>query len=258
MSDAWSPTQYNRYAEQRRQPFFDLVALLPSRPGRRIVDLGCGTGEMTQQLHQRTRARTTLGLDSSAAMLAKSAAFAGGGLSFERRDIADFGALDGPIDLIFSNAALQWIDDHEALFARLVGALGPGGELAVQMPSNHDHPSHRIAAEIALEPAFRASMPEGPRRTPVLSAVDYSNMLHGLGLADTHVRLQVYGHELPSRDDVVEWVRGTLLTHYEARIDAARWPAFLDRYRQRLYEVTPDDRPYFFPFPRILLWGRKA
>lgn len=258
MADPWNPGQYDRYAAERRQPFFDLLALVSPRPGRRIVDLGCGTGELTELLHERTRARETLGLDSSAAMLAKSVAFAGGGLSFTRRDIADFGAADGPVDLIFSNAALQWVDDHETLFARIVAALGPGGELAVQMPANHEDPSHVVAAEIAAEAPFRDAMPEGPRRAPVLPPVAYSRMLHRLGFEAQHVRLQIYGHVLPSREDVVEWVKGTLLTHYESRVGPALWPAFLARYRERLFEVLPDERPFLFPFARILLWASAA
>lgn len=258
MTDLWSPAQYDRYAEERRQPFHDLLALVSPRPGGRVVDLGCGTGELTRLLHERTGAKETLGLDSSPSMLAQSAKWAGGGLAFAERDVGDFGSKDGPFDLVFSNAALQWIEDHDALFARIAGAIAPGGELAVQMPSNHDHPSHVVAAEIAREAPFAAAMPEGPRRSPVRPASAYAEMLWRLGFAERHVRLQVYGHELPTREDVVEWVKGTLLTHYERRVGPALWPAFLERYRTRLFEVLPDERPFFFPFPRVLLRARRG
>ena len=161
--DAWRPAQYDRYAAERRQPFFDLLALLSRAPRGRVVDLGCGTGELTALLHERTAARETLGLDSSPAMLAKSAAFARPGLTFATRDIADFGAVaDGAFDLVFSNAALHWVDDHEALFARLAGALSPDGELAIQMPSNHEHPSHVVAAEVAAESPCREAIATKP------------------------------------------------------------------------------------------------
>lgn len=258
MTDTWSPSQYDRYAAERRQPFFDLVALLPARPGRRVVDLGCGTGALTKVLHERIGARTTLGLDSSPAMLERSAALGGAGLSFARGDIADFGRRGGAgeVDLVFSNAALHWVDDHEGLFARLAAVLARAGEIAVQMPANHDHPSHLVAAEITREAPFRDLFPEGPRRSPVLPPAAYATMLHRLGFAEQHVRLQVYGHVLGGRQDVVEWVKGTLLTHYEARVGPSLWPAFLSRYQERLFEVLPDERPFFFPFPRILLWGR--
>jgi trans-aconitate 2-methyltransferase len=71
------------------------------------------------------------------------------------------------------------------------------------------------------------------------------------------VRLEVYGHELASRDEVVEWVRGTTLTDYERRLPPDLWPAFLARYRERLAAALPDQRPFLYTFRRLLLWGRR-
>src|SRR5512143_2258714 len=102
MPDTWNPTQYNRFQHERRQPGLDLIALLRPRPQARVVDLGCGTGELTRLLHDRLGARETVGLDSSASMLAKSAAHATAGLRFASGDIADFAA-EGTWDVIFSN-----------------------------------------------------------------------------------------------------------------------------------------------------------
>ena len=116
--DKWNPEQYERFRNERSQPFFDLMALVEARPAMRVVDLGCGTGELTRLLHQTLSASQTLGLDSSAAMLAKSQAFADPGLRFEQRDIGEFTA-EGEFDLVFSNAALHWLQDHESLLARL-------------------------------------------------------------------------------------------------------------------------------------------
>src|SRR5205085_8082506 len=113
-SDRWNPEQYERYRDERSQPFFDLLALVEARPAMRVVDLGCGTGELTRVLHQELGAGETLGLDSSAAMLAKRQSFAGDGLHFEQRDIAEFAA-ENEYDLIFTNEALHWLEDHEAL-----------------------------------------------------------------------------------------------------------------------------------------------
>src|SRR5581483_9549779 len=104
MSDNWNPAQYERFRDERSQPFFDLLALVEARPQMRVVDLGCGTGEWTRALHQRLSATETLGLDSSAAMLAKTQQFADDGLRFEQGDIAEFAAA-GEYDLVFSNAA---------------------------------------------------------------------------------------------------------------------------------------------------------
>jgi SAM-dependent methyltransferase len=115
-ASVWNPAQYERFRAERSQPFYDLLALVRPEPAMAVIDLGCGTGELTRVLHERLRAASTVGLDSSETMLAKSAAFAGDGLRFERGDIAAFAA-EGRYDLIFSNAALQWVPEHVPLLA---------------------------------------------------------------------------------------------------------------------------------------------
>jgi trans-aconitate 2-methyltransferase len=255
MTDAWSPEQYQRFQEERSQPFYDLLALIRAAPGMRVLDLGCGTGELTRVLHEKLGARETVGIDSSPAMLAKAAVHAGPGLRFVCGDIR--GDLPGPCDLLFSNAALQWVPEHEALFARLTSLLGERGQLAVQMPANHEHPSHLVATELAAEPPFAHVLRgEAPRRA-VLPPPEYAALLHRLGFAEQRVRLEVYGHLLQSRDEVIEWVKGTLLTPYQARLGDTLYAAFLSRYRERLLPRLEDTRPYFYPFQRLLLWARR-
>jgi trans-aconitate 2-methyltransferase len=251
----WDPTQYDLFKSERSRPFFDLLALVQPAPGGRAVDLGCGTGELTRALHDKLGAGETVGLDSSAEMLTRSSAFAGGGLRFERGDIAAFPDAES-WDVIFSNAALHWIGDHAALFARLRRALRPGGQLAVQVPANHDHPSHRAARAVAGEAPF-AALTGGLPRSPVLAPEDYATLLHRLGFDAQVVRLEVYGHRLAARDDVVEWVTGTTLTPIRARLDDAQWARFLDRYREVLLPQLDDARPYFYAFKRVLLCARR-
>jgi trans-aconitate 2-methyltransferase len=258
--DAWKPALYERFKDERSQPFFDVLALVRPRPGLRVLDLGCGTGELTKALHRRLGARETLGLDSSAAMLERTQAHAGDGLRFERGDILTFVSGEGERgawDLVFSNAALQWVPLHEHLLGKLMGALSPLGQLAVQVPANHDHVSHAVAAEVAAEPPFREALRAYVRRSPVLAPEDYAVALDRLGFREQQVRLEVYGHRLESRDEVIEWVKGTLLTDYEQRMDAELYPRFLEAYRERLFARQPDDRPFFYPFKRILLWARR-
>jgi trans-aconitate 2-methyltransferase len=254
--DTWNPDQYEKFRHERRQPFLDLVELIRPAPGMRVVDLGCGTGELTRLLHDRLAARATVGVDSSAAMLGKSAPFATAGLSFEQGDIGEFRA-DSTYDLVFSNAALHWVAYHEPLFARLAAGLAPGGQLAVQMPANFDEASHVVAAEVAGEEPFRAALAGYSRVTNVLAPETYARLLDRLGFTEQHVRLQVYGHKLPRRDDVVEWVKGTLLTDYERRMPAELFGRFLERYRERLLPRLEDATPYFFPFKRILIWAAR-
>jgi trans-aconitate 2-methyltransferase len=190
-------------------------------------------------------------------MLKRSAEHAGEGLTFELGDIAEWTPAE-PVDLVFSNAALHWIDDHDALFERLTGFLSPGGQLAVQVPANHDHPSHLVAERVANEEPFRAALDCYVRRAPVLAPERYAQLLHRLGYASQHVRLQVYLHVLPGPGAVVDWVKGTLLTDYRRRLTDAAYEDFVARYRELLAAELPDQRPFPFSFKRVLLWGRRA
>jgi trans-aconitate 2-methyltransferase len=257
LSTDWNPEQYARFRDERARPYFDLLDLVQPRPEMRVVDLGCGTGELRRDLHRRLAARETIGIDNSPAMLAKSAAFAGEGLRFEQGDIGAFMG-GGGYDLVFSNAALHWIPDHEALLPRLAGALMETCQLAVQVPANDDHASHVTAVEVAREAPFQEALGGHVRQSPVLAPELYATLLHRLGFTEQHVRLQVYAHELESREAVVEWVRGSVLTDYERRLPAELWPRFLERYRERLLPQLEDARPFFYPFKRVLFWGVRS
>lgn len=256
MPSGWNPDQYARFRQERSQPFFDLMALVRRRPNMRVVDLGCGTGELTRLLHDDLQARETVGLDSSSTMLARSAAYAGHGLRFELGDVGHFVA-DPPYDLLFSNATLHWLPDHAALLERLMHALASTGQLAVQVPANHDHPSHIVAAEVATEAPFREALGGYVRVPSVLQPEEYATLLDRLGCVAQHVRLRVYAHHLPSREDVVEWVKGTMLVDYQQRLSAELFVRFLERYRARLLPLLEDRRPYFYPFKRILFWAQR-
>jgi trans-aconitate 2-methyltransferase len=244
----WSPEQYERFARERRQPFDDLVCLIEPREQMRIADLGCGTGELTRALHRTLVAAETLGIDASESMLRKAAEFAGESVHFEKADISTF-ATERPFDLFFSNAALHWVPDHVEVFARLTSMLTRNGQLAIQMPANDDHPSHVVAAEVAENFGVRA------RPDFLLPLQHYASLLHRLGYARQHVRMQVYGHVLPSAGDVVEWVRGALLTHYQEQLEPKVFDEFLAQYRERLDAVLGDRQPYFYTYKRVLIWG---
>jgi trans-aconitate 2-methyltransferase len=247
----WDPKQYERFHAERSQPFFDLLAMVRPAPGMRAVDLGCGTGELTREMHRRLGCASTVGYDLSDAMLAKSGAFAGGGLRFEK---ADLRALDLPknsLDLVFTNAALHWLPDHAAFLARLASWLDDG-QIAVQVPANFDHPSHTIASEIAREAPFAAALGDYRHPSSVVAPDAYAQILFDLGFREQRVRLEVYVHLLPSRDDVVEWVKGTLLTGYAERLGEGLYPRFLEAYKARLLPRLREGTPYFYPFKRIL------
>lgn len=252
-TDAWDPAQYERFAAERRQPFDDLLALLQPVPGGRVVDLGCGTGELTVEVHRHTGAARTLGIDTSRAMLAKAPV--ADGVTFEVGDLTTWWA-PTKVDVVFANAALQWTPDHEHLLGRLAGQLAPGGQLAVQVPWNVDHASHTASAAVAA--TMLAEPPPDPVAENVLRPERYAELLHELGFAEQHVRLQVYGHVLDSTSDLVEWTTGTSLTRFKAAMAPEQYDALVDAYRDRLVAELGDARPYFYAFKRILFWARLA
>jgi len=261
MTDAWDPAQYGKFAAERSRPFWDLAALVErDRPIRRAVDLGCGPGGLTADLAVRLDLGELTGIDSSPAMLAEATPRQRPGLRFETGDIATWTSR-GDLDLVFSNAALQWVPDHQAVVARWWAALRRGGQLAVQIPANAGHPSHRIAAEVAATEPFLSAMGGAPPpdtvATTVLDPVQYAILLDHLGAERQHVRMQVYGHTLARSADVVEWVRGTALTRFQRVLEPDVFEQFVDEYRRRLLRAIGDTAPYFYPFRRILFWGRK-
>jgi trans-aconitate 2-methyltransferase len=257
--DGWNPEQYERFRAERRQPFDDLMGLCEPVPGGRIVDLGCGTGDLTAELHRGLQAKTTVGVDMSEAMLQRAENDHGDvdGLTFEAGDISKW--LGEDLNLVFANASLQWIDDHLNLLARMRTALAPDGQLAFQVPANFRHPSHVLARQVANEPRFFEALdgdvPEDRGRY-VLTPEVYADLLYELGARNQVVRMEVYGHELESTLDVVEWVMGTLLTPYRSRLSEELFDEFVDRYREMLVEELGEREPYFYGFRRILCWAR--
>jgi trans-aconitate 2-methyltransferase len=256
--DTWNPSQYERFHDERRQPFDDLVALCRPVPGGTVVDLGCGTGALTADLHRASQAARTTGIDSSPAMIEQARAAHGGvpGLSFVQGNIEAW-AEEG-VDMVFANASFHWVDGHLDLLARMRTSLGPGGQLAFQVPANFRHPSHVLAREVAQESPFLEALDgELPpdRALAVLAPETYADLLFELGATRQVVRMEVYGHVLESTHELVEWVKGTLLTAYRSRLDEPTYEAFLDRFVERLVEELGDNEPYFYAFRRILCWA---
>jgi trans-aconitate 2-methyltransferase len=252
---SWDPAQYGRFAGEREQPFWDLAALVERVDRPSLVDLGCGDARLTHELHLQLGARHTIGIDSSPAMLAAAAANAGAGVDVAAGDLAAWQGAD--VDVVVSNAALHWVPDHASVLARWTASLATGGQLAVQMPSNADHASHRVARRLAAE-WMGADAPPDPVDVNVRPPEEYATVLHDLGFARQHVRLQVYGHRLDRTTDVVEWVKGSSLTRFAAVLDRGDYERFVDEYTTRLVAELGDRSPYFYTFKRILLWGRRA
>ncbi len=252
--DGWDPAQYNRFAAEREQPFWDLTQLLQPVERPKVVDLGCGDGRLTASLNDVVGSASMLGVDSSPAMIAAATSPAGDQIRFEVGDIGAWEHAES-YDIVFANASMQWVPDHPGVLARWSRSLRRGGQLAVQVPANADHPSHLVAAELAQE--LLDEPPPDVVAQNVLAPERYAELLDELGFEEQHVRIQVYAHHLASTADVVEWVKGTTLTRFKGPLGTAEWQRFIDLYRERLLAVLGDRSPYLYPFKRILLWARR-
>jgi trans-aconitate 2-methyltransferase len=248
----WDPKQYHKFQAERSAPFYDLLALVEIRPNLNVVDLGCGTGELTRQLAGALPEGNVTGLDASVQMLEKAESFARPGLHFERGDQA---RLTGDWDLIFSNAALQWSENHTELISHLYERLLPGGQIAVQVPSNHNHISHQLYRETANEEPFKIILDGFQRYAPVLSIDEYARLLFLCGAEDIIVYEKVYAHILEDSDAVVEWISGTALVPYFERL-AEHKEEFVNAIRAKMRIALPD-QPVFYPFRRTLFSARK-
>ena len=249
----WNPDKYHQFQTQRSAPFYDLLELVDVRPNLRVVDLGCGTGELTRRLADSLPDSDVLGLDSSPQMLERTGGYIRPGLRFEQGNLAE---LDGEWDLIFSNAALQWSENHEQLIPYLFNRLAPGGQIAVQVPSNHNSTAHLTIIEVAGREPFVSALDGWTRQSPVLPIEAYADLLFREGAQDILVFEKVYPHVLENADAIVEWISGTALVPYFERLGDLK-EEFINTIRQELRVSIPGE-PVFYPFRRTFFSARKA
>lgn len=254
----WNPTQYLKFGGERTRPALDLLARIDMDAPKTIVDLGCGAGNISRVLAARWPQAEIIGVDSSVDMLNKARDRAPLRVRFERHDIGRWRPTSPP-DVIYSNAALHWLDDHGKLFPRLLDDLAPGGTLAAQMPRNHRAPSHTCMVEAAEAGPWRATLAPILRTDPVHEPEFYYDALapHAVSVDLWHTE---YVHVLSGVDPVVEWTKGSALKPLlDALEDAAR-ESFLDAYRRRIRRAYPrrPDGTTLFPFRRLFIVARRA
>lgn len=262
---SWNPDQYLKFAEPRLRPAVDLLRQITIANPSTVVDLGCGTGNTTQLLAQRWPNARIIGVDNSPDMLARAqpqphlqseSVGSHSNIQWQQHDLAVWLTTD-PVDLIYSNAALHWLGEHDALFPRLLKQLAPGGTLAVQMPRNFDAPSHRMVADVAMQGPWRARLEHLVRPAPVAPPQFYYGLLSGL-VADLDIWECEYLHVLEGNDAVKEWTKGSWLKPFLDALDEPWKSDFEHEYARRLrphYPQSVNGRT-LLPFRRLFMVAR--
>lgn len=246
----WDPGQYLKFSDHRLRPALDLMAQIAQDAPRTIYDLGCGPGNITRMLGERWPNAAVIGVDSSADMLRKAKQEAPG-ITLQHADIANWSP-PAPADLLFSNATLHWLDDHDRLLPRLASHITEGGVLAVQMPANHTSPSHVLMDEAAADGPWKSKL---ARLRPVYSSVQAPDAYYRiLAPVSRHVDIWTteYLHVLEGENPVVEWTKGTALRPYLDALEEPERGGFLAAYARRIAAVYPKQ-----PDGRTLLLFRR-
>lgn len=247
----WSPAAYLAFGAERERPARDLLGRVPLAAARRVADVGCGPGNSTALLLQRFPEAEILGLDTSPAMLEEARARVPGA-RFAEADAARW-TPEAEVDLVFSNAAYQWVPDHLEHLERALRALRPGGVLAVQMPDNVQEPSHRLMAEVAALPRW-ADRLAAAARAPLPSPSVYFDRLKPLA-ASVDLWRTTYHHPMAGAGAIVEMVRSTGLRPFLEPLGADEAQAFLEIYRRRIATAYPQgpDGLALLGFPRLFI-----
>ncbi|MFM9882375.1 MAG: methyltransferase domain-containing protein [Burkholderiales bacterium] len=249
---SWNPAQYAKFSDQRMRPALDLLASVPSEVVSTVVDLGCGTGSLTEKMAERWPSAQVIGVDGSAEMLAEARQRASS-ISWVEADLAQW-SIPGGADVVYSNAALHWLADHERLFPRLADQLRSGGVLAVQMPRNFGAPSHMIAQDLAAEPYWGGKLVHLIKPAPVKEPGFYYELL-----VDRFARVDLWETEyiqvLRGKDAVLEWIKGSWLRQFLAALDADEGAAFERSYAERAARAYPTrrDGTTILPFRRLFM-----
>lgn len=249
---SWTPESYLTFGDQRTRPAVDLLARVPLPEAARIADLGCGPGNSTRLLAERWPGAEVIGVDSSGEMLSKARA-SGVRAAWIEADVATW-APDRPLDLVYSNATLQWLDDHQALLPRLLGYARPGGALAIQMPRNFAAPSHALLRATAESGPWADRLAEIADWQPVAAPEWYYDLLAPLARA-VDIWETVYLHVLEGDDPVLSWTRSTALRPVAQALDPEQLAAFEAAYAARLRAAYPRraDGRTLFAFRRLFI-----
>ena len=252
----WNPDIYNQFKNIRYQPFFDLSENISSEGLKKAIDIGCGTGEQAHILSEKFAETHFLGIDSSEEMLEKSLEFKSENLDFKQQAIEELYDSNEKWDLIFSNAALQWSDDHKKLFPKLLSLLNENGQFAVQMPVQSENILNQILFQLASEGPYKTQLKNWNRVSPVLSLDEYAKMMFDAGLKDLNISMKVYPIIADDAEKLFQFISGSALIPYLEILDQDNQEKFIAEYKKRIAEKF-ENFPAIYAFKRILLYGRK-
>jgi trans-aconitate 2-methyltransferase len=247
----WDPERYLAYADERGRPFADLLARVGATEVDRAVDLGCGPGNLTTWLKERWPSSDVLGLDSSPEMIERARRSTASGVRFEVADLRDWEA-ERPVDVLVSNATLQWVPGHLELLPRLVAQVAPGGWFAFQVPGNFAEPSHTLLHRLAADERFGPYV-EGAPRPDAFGPETYLEALLDLGCR-VDAWETTYLHLLRGEDPVFTWISGTGARPVLQALPEDVRPSFEGEYKQLLREAYPAGRHgTVLPFRRVFV-----
>jgi trans-aconitate 2-methyltransferase len=254
----WNPEVYNQFKNIRYQPFFDLMDLISPGGLEKAVDIGCGTGEQTKILSEKFESAHFLGIDPSPQMLDGSNDFIRNNLNFKQSTVEEFiaGNSNQEWDLIFSNAALQWSDDHQSLFPQLISLLSNNGQLAVQMPMQHENLLNKLLLELVREKPYVDYLKGYKRESPVLSIDQYTQILYANGLNNLQIIQKVYPLIADNPQTLFDFISGSALIPYLERLDASQQKIFIAEFKSRIQHEFKSF-PAIYAFKRLLLYGSK-
>ncbi len=249
---AWNPETYNQFKKERYTAFYDLIALLDTKPGMEVIDLGCGTGELTRLLADELTSPNVLGIDNSAEMLERSKLFATSNLQFKECSIEEILLAGKKWDLLFSNAAIQWVDNHQHLFSMMIGCLKENGQLLIQLPAQNKNITNQLLWDLAAEEPFKTAFNNWNLLSPVLDTAAYADLLFYNGSKSMNVFEKIYPLVLTDTDALYNWVSGTALIPYIEKLPTGYRDEFIEAFKKQLRIAFPLP-PLFYPFKRILI-----
>lgn len=252
----WNPAVYNKFKQVRFLPFFDLSEMIQETQRMKSVDLGCGTGEQTALLVEKFKQATFVGIDSSEEMLEQAELLKSDRLEFKCQTIEKFVETNESWDVIFSNAALQWSDNHQVLFPKLIAKLNPGGQFVVQMPYQPENILNKLLYALAESEPYRTQLKGWNRPSSVLSLDDYAQMMFDGGLSQLSISQRIYPIIAQDHHALYEFISGSALIPYIERLKEEEKASFIEAFKAEIANSFKK-LPALYAFKRILLYGKK-